>query len=270
MSSQNPYQPPQAVIEERNAYESIGNLNLTGNTVSAGDGVSWIGEGWALFKAAPGIWIANLIIFFIVMAVAGIIPFLNFLIQPIVSAVLIAGFMVGCRAIDDGESLSVNHLFAGLQTHASQLIVIGVIQIVLSIVMMAVMGVLAMIFIGGSLFTGGLSALSGNNPAGMFALMSGLSFSFLILIFVSFIIGFMVYSCILFAPVLVVLHDVAPMDAIKASFAGVWKNILPFIVFGIISGIMLIVSMLPFGLGLLISIPVLIGSLYACYKQIYL
>ena len=37
-----------------------------------------------------------------------------------------------------------------------------------------------------------------------------------------------------FAPALVVFHDLQPLDAMKQSFAGCLKNIVPFLVYGII------------------------------------
>lgn len=267
---QNPYQAPQAHVEDVSAGGDHGTLIEGGRKVDAGNATSWIGGGWTLFKQAPGIWIANFIIFFVILMVAGLIPFLSIVLQPIATALLMGGIMLGCRALDDGEPYTVGHLFAGLQQHTTPLLVIGVIQLVLSIVMMIGIGVLAMILLGGSLLAGGgLGALSGGNMMG--AMMAGgFGISMIILIVLAMLLGLAVYSAILFAPALVVLHNLAPMDAVKASFSGFWKNFVGFLLWGILAMVLTFVGMIPIGLGLLVVSPMLMGSIYAAYKDIYL
>ena len=38
----------------------------TGRTVPAEDGWKWIVQGWNLFKRAPGVWIALLVVFIVI------------------------------------------------------------------------------------------------------------------------------------------------------------------------------------------------------------
>jgi uncharacterized membrane protein len=71
------------------------------------------------------------------------------------------------------------------------------------------------------------------------------------------------------APQLVMLHDLDAMNAVKMSFVGSWRNILPMFVFGLaIFGLMLI-AIIPFGLGLLVMWPVFIAATYAAWKDIF-
>jgi uncharacterized membrane protein len=72
-----------------------------------------------------------------------------------------------------------------------------------------------------------------------------------------------------FAPALVTLHQIAPVDAMKLSFRGSLRNVLPFAVYGVICLILALLATLPAGLGWLVFLPVLAGSVYAGYKDIF-
>jgi len=72
-----------------------------------------------------------------------------------------------------------------------------------------------------------------------------------------------------FAPVLVGLNNLTAIEAMKLSFNACLQNILPFFVYGLIFMLLLIVALIPFGLGLLVVVPVMMTSLYASYVDIF-
>jgi uncharacterized membrane protein len=72
-----------------------------------------------------------------------------------------------------------------------------------------------------------------------------------------------------FAPALVVIHDLGAIEALKLSFLGCLRNIIPFLLYGIIAFVLFMVATLPLMLGWLVMIPVLFGSTYAGYKDIF-
>jgi uncharacterized membrane protein len=72
-----------------------------------------------------------------------------------------------------------------------------------------------------------------------------------------------------FAPSLVVLNDLGIGDALKASFAACLKNIVPFLVYGVIGFGLAIVATIPFGLGWLALGPTLAASVYTAYRDIF-
>ncbi len=47
------------------------------------------------------------------------------------------------------------------------------------------------------------------------------------------------------------------------------KNIASMLVFGLIITVLTVIAVIPFGLGLLVLGPVLIGAIYASYKSIF-
>jgi uncharacterized membrane protein len=72
-----------------------------------------------------------------------------------------------------------------------------------------------------------------------------------------------------FAPALVVLRNMTAMEAMKLSFVGCLRNIWPFLVFGVIAFVLTMIAMIPFGLGMLVLVPVLNASIYLGYKDIF-
>ena len=73
-----------------------------------------------------------------------------------------------------------------------------------------------------------------------------------------------------FAPYLIVFHDVPLFRAMKLSFIGCLKNILPFLLWGIVILLLSVVALIPLGLGLVVLIPIINTSAYTAYEDIYL
>jgi uncharacterized membrane protein len=59
------------------------------------------------------------------------------------------------------------------------------------------------------------------------------------------------------------------MQAFKLSFLGCLKNILPFLVFGLIALVLFFVSAIPFLLGWIVVMPVLTIAVYTAYRDIF-
>jgi uncharacterized membrane protein len=72
-----------------------------------------------------------------------------------------------------------------------------------------------------------------------------------------------------FAPALIVLHDVAPTAAFKASFYACLRNWIPFLVYSVVLLVLFLVAAIPAGLGFLVLIPVLVASVYTAYRDIF-
>jgi uncharacterized membrane protein len=73
----------------------------------------------------------------------------------------------------------------------------------------------------------------------------------------------------LFAPTLVALNDMTAWEAMKASFMGCLKNMLPLFLYSLAATGLMIVGFIPVGLGLFVVSPILIAALYAAYRDIY-
>ena len=77
------------------------------------------------------------------------------------------------------------------------------------------------------------------------------------------------FMALWFAPALVFFNNMLPLPALKASFNACLKNTLAFVVYGLIVLVLMFFAALPVGLGFLVLIPVLAGSIYASYQDVF-
>ena len=230
---------------------------MGGRAVGAGQGWTWIADGFGLFKKAPGMWIALIVVLFVILVVLAVIPLLGAVATFLLMPLFAGGLILGCRALQGGGELELGHLFAGFKTHTANLIVLGALAIGAGIIVM-----LPVILIVGA---GAILAVMRGDAAGAVA-MGG---SFLLAWLVAMALSIPIYMALWFAPALVVLRGLAPVAAIKESFLGCLKNIIPFLIYGIVMLVLGIVAAIPLGLGWLVLGPVAIASVYVAYRDIY-
>jgi len=228
-----------------------------GQGVAAGRGWDWIASGWDLFKRQAGMWIALVLVAFVIFLVLAFIPFIGSVASVILTPVFGAGIVLGCRAIEEGRELEIGHLFAGFREKLSPLATVGAIYLGATIVIVGVMVLIA----GVGIFSMA-AAGSDVSPAALLTAMLGVLVALALLV--------PVMMAIWFAPALVVFHDKGAVDAMKESFTGCLKNIVPFLVYGIVMMVLGVLAAIPLGLGWLALGPVLAASLYTSYKDIYL
>ena len=230
---------------------------MGGRTVNAGQGWTWIADGFGLFKKAPGMWIALVIVLFVILIVLAFIPLLGAVATFLLMPLFLAGLMLGCRALQGGGGLEVGHLFAGFKEHTGNLIVLGALAIGGWIIVM-----LPVIAIVGA---GTIFGMMRGDAAGA-AAMGG---SFVLAWLIAMALSIPIYMALWFAPALVVLRGLAPVAAVKESFVGCLKNVVPFLIYGIVLLVLGIVAAIPLGLGWLVLGPVAIASIYVSYRDIY-
>jgi hypothetical protein len=117
----NPYEAPTARLSDQTIAGASGDLIENGRRVAARQGPRWIRRGWELFKVAPGAWIGMLLIFFVIVAVASLIPLVGFVINMLLHPLLIGGIMTACRSADNGNPVSVSALFSAFSSHPGPL-----------------------------------------------------------------------------------------------------------------------------------------------------
>jgi hypothetical protein len=263
----NPYAAPASAVLTGGHDGSEDTIIPGGRGVSAGQGTAWIGEGWRLFTAAPLIWIVNFVIFFAIILVLAFIPFIGNLATSLLWPVFGAGFAFGAHMIYKGETLEVGHLFEGFKRNTGNLILLGLLYLVATIVVFIIVGILAALTVGVS---GGFGALMRGNDAALAGMMAGMGLGLVLIILLAMALFIPIAMAFWFAPALVILNDVKPMEAISASFTGCLRNIVPFLLWGLIFLVLFIVGSIPLGLGLLVVVPLMYASTYAAYRDIYI
>lgn len=279
-------------------------------SVEARLGWQWIADGFTLFRKNPLIWIVLCIILLLfAVVVVAVIPRLEYFVftrlSPgvatpgigrflillhqfvftLLSPLLLAGLMVGCRALDYGEKPRIIHLLAGFRGNPTPLITVGGISLVGQVLL-----------IGGFFLVVG-DGIMPNPLTGEFhptILMSAdnniLPILMAAMVVVALSIPLMMATW--FAPILVIFDDVPALAAMRLSFFACMKNLIPFLVYGavlmvviVIAGLIsyfvgsirlnlvrllvLVFSTYPLGLLGLLLTPPLFASIYASYKNIF-
>ena len=236
-------------------------LVVPGRSMPAGAGWDWIALGWKAFTAAPLMWILSVAALFVVAIVTAIVPFIGTLVFQVLQAVISGGFMAACRSLERGGDFEIDHLLAGFSKRFVPLLIVGLIFMLGCLVLMLVM----FMFLGMAL----LGAFVSGDPSAITSAVMGSVIPMLLGSLV--VLGLMVplMMAYWFAPALVMINDMPPIDAMKASFFGCLRNIVPFLVYGLVMLFAAIVAAIPLGLGFLIWVPVAFASTYVAYRQIF-
>jgi uncharacterized membrane protein len=219
--------------------------------------LQWLTAGWRTFLAKPDIWVVQTVILIVILTALGLVPFLGWAAAPLAFPVLVAGMLAGAQAQDRGEPLRIDHLFDGLRRHAGNLLMIGAFHL---------FGALLAALIAAAV--GGSAALTGL-VVGAFAGMSVAAGGVMLAVVVFTVLWVLLLMALWFAPALVMLQDVSPLDAMKLSARACLSNLLTFVVLGAVLYVLTWVAMLPAGLGMLVLVPVLAGALYAAWQDTF-
>lgn len=234
-----------------------GALAPVARSVDAGRSVEWFKAGWELFLKNPGVWIAIAVIMLVVLFALSMIPLLGQIAVLLAMPIAGGGLVLGCKSLSEGGELRVEHLFEGFQRYGGSLAIVGVLY--------AVGGMLAFgvaFLIGGSGAIGG-AITQGWSGAGVAA--GSVVLGLLVWLVLAVLLGMAFW----FAPALVVLHGLAPFDAMKISLGACLQSFVAFLIFGILAAVASFVAMLPLGLGLIVLAPVMIGAAYASYLDVF-
>ncbi|MEJ1354194.1 MAG: BPSS1780 family membrane protein [Candidatus Sedimenticola sp. (ex Thyasira tokunagai)] len=251
----NPYAVPQSdLIPESDLGDFSGPV-----AQPMGHGWQWISRGYWHFRQNPFAWIGAILAWMLASVVITVIPVIGAigsLALSLLSPVIFAGFMLGAQDQEQGEDFRLNHLLAGFSSNTKQLLLVGLLYIVGLIVIVVALASL----MGGLFMLSGEALSQGTMPPAssiMLAVLAGMALTIPLM---------MAYW---FAPALIALEGMSAVAAMKLSFIGCVKNILPFLLYGVITLIFMIIGSIPVGLGLLVVVPVMFASMYTACRDIY-
>ena len=238
--------------------------------VAAHRGWRWIVEGFALFRMNPVMWTAIILILYVTFTLLARIPVLG-VVLVLLFPTLLVGLMQGCRHLEAGEPLRVAHLLTGFRKNAAYLVTLGGISLVGNLLLL-----MLFVTMSGEAITAIMKhAASGNvDPAAAETVLRGapkvVTAALLVMM-----ISLPLLMALWFAPLLVYFDDLKPMRALFVSLWACWKNTVPFLVYGIVvfMGLMVLtpvaIALRQIDLSFWLLAPILIPSIYASYKDIF-
>jgi uncharacterized membrane protein len=234
--------------------------------LNAARGWLWIKHGFQLILRNPLMSFSLALVCGLIIFIALNVPQFGPVIVVLLMPVLMAGYMRVCRALEEDEEIELSHLFNGFQKHAKPLFALGGITL-LGMVIIAI----TMISLGGDELTTLLESVnSASDPQmlvdSMWAAGTGVALS----ITIGFALAFVLMLALQYAPMLVYFSDVPPIAALRASLAGTLRNFIPYTVYSLIMQVVaLVLGLLPFGIGLVVLLPLGLTSLYVSYRNIF-
>jgi uncharacterized membrane protein len=189
--------------------------------------------------------------------VYGLFPLVGAILFTLVSPIYAAGLVMMSRTVDQGGEARLTQLFAGFKHRFGALLTIGIVYFITNLV------------IGGGVFwLMGVDMSVTTIPADpTAALMLASRVAVAGLIVMALMLP--VVMAVWFAPALIALHEVGSLEAMKQSFTGCLKNMLPFLLYGIVLVIAAVIASIPALLGWLVLGPVIGASIYTSYRDIF-
>ena len=235
--------------------------NLEVVSVSAGNGIGWVTEGFSFFGKDWLAWVGLAIVMILVTFIASALPFLN-LVVPIITPILVGGLMMACRQQEEGGEISISLAFAGFSHKTGQLAIIGLAYLISNIAILMLIVVLVFVIVGGM-----PDVQQWETAEPELVVRNLINISLAVLIGMALYLP--VVMALWFAPALVVFNELSAIDAMKDSLKGCLLNVLPFLLYGVLVMFLMILATLPLFLGWLVLLPVLTASVYISYRDIF-
>jgi uncharacterized membrane protein len=235
--------------------------------LDAGHGAAWWGVGWRLFSGAPLAWIGIVLVWLLVSVVLSQAGTIGNVISLLVTPILSGGVLIAARDQDRGAALRFERLFAGFsEGRLAPLLMLGVYNLLLSAVVLAVVAVA----VAGVVGYAGLKLFFDSDVLDLAS--TDLTSSALTILALSplLLIGFfLIAMAFWFAPGLVAINRVSPAAALWLSFRANLSNIGAMLLYGLIGVGLMILASLPLGLGWFVLGPVMAGSWYATWRDVF-
>ena len=244
--------------------------------VPARSGGKWLARGFALFRKNPSTWLLLVFGYWLTVALLGQLPYLGPALSTILLPAFTMSFMILCATLESGGQARPVLLFAGFRTGLRGLATLGVLYLV-SIVLVLAISALAD---AGALLEW---VLTGRGPSTEAIAESGVSRALLL----AALAGTPVFLAFWFAPPLVGWDRMGAVQSLFYSFFAGWRNWRAFLVYGAILmaagvvflAVLAMVAAITRGsadalrsmllLFTVFSLPILFGSFYASYRDVF-
>ena len=131
MSESDIYKTPSADLRQDPAQDQL--LLHDPRKRPMGAGFSWISVAWSLFKRQPGLWIGMWVVWMMILIFVSMIPLVSIVVT-LFNPVFIGGLMLAASKTDRTSGCEFSDLFSGFKQNTGSLIILGAIQLGLSIV----------------------------------------------------------------------------------------------------------------------------------------
>jgi Predicted integral membrane protein (DUF2189) len=240
--------------------DNAGSPPITRTT--AGHGWLWFRDGYRLFMQSPLNWVVMCVLLMLGIIVLSMIPVASLLVQVVMPG-FSAGLMLAAHALQRGDPINIGYLWEGFRRNKNELLSLGVISFIANTIIMMIAAIMISLFLGVSFITTISNLEAGTLPTE--EMLGGL----LLLLLILATLTMPLVMALWFAPSLVILNNLKAWDAFKTSFNACNRNLTPFLVYGLVGMVLIIIAAIPFGLGFIVLIPVFFCSIYCTWRDVF-
>jgi uncharacterized membrane protein len=255
--TRNPYSPPTAEVERASAQlADAGPIIDNGRTVPIGHCTRWIGATYALYSQRPWKWIGTMLLLALISILISLLPLAN-LLTTLLWPVVAGGIAYAMDQQRQTQSFTLAAVFSGFGPRMVSLVAVGCVGLLSYGIMFVVMSTMIGNDTAIAVLGGGeqLTAI----PPGFWSAM-----------LVTMVFTLPLTAATFLAAPLIMLHGARPVDALRMSFFGCMKNILTWILSGILMMLLIVLSAIPLFLGLFVTLPMAVMLFYSMYRDIFL
>jgi uncharacterized membrane protein len=212
---------------------------------------SYISRGFHIFGRNPGYFIGYFIVYLAIVIILSIIPLFGQIASSLIGGALLAGFYIVADRIERNEEVTFANFFEGFRSWAP--LFLGEI---FKVLLMIALCIPPLIYFSAKL---GLNFKFEATDLGTTDSFVFIAF-FLVLMF-----AFLFY---MYTPFFIIFDKRDAWSAMEMSRKTVAKNIFSHILFVIAWLFILLLSALPLGLGLFVTVPACYCSMYAAWAEI--
>jgi hypothetical protein len=225
--------------------------------LKASRGAAWLGEAFALFRKAPFAWLGLTAGWIAITFALILMPFIGGVIANFLQPVFFASFAIAAYRQAAGERLVMADLFGGFKRNMRPLVNLGALLLLAEIAIFALMALLGLPM-----------AASGDRSFTLEEYVNALKGKEWVLS-VGFLMTVVVKGALWFAPPLIAFHGMTTVQAMRWSVFAAISNLGAMMVYGMLLLGIFLLALIPWGLGLVVVIPVMVISTYCGYRAVF-
>ncbi|MEB4590964.1 BPSS1780 family membrane protein [Candidatus Thiothrix sp. Deng01] len=220
--------------------------------IPASRAVDWYKAGWGIFSKDMVTWVLMALIGGVGAIVLSVLPIIGQIILLLIMPALVAGMLYAAQQSKAGNPVKLEHLWSVLVNpqKRNQFLLLGGVMFAAAIVI----AIISAAFIGDNLLRGATVGVGGFGVGGM---------AFMLLV------GFASFIVFNYTPALMLFRGMPVMEALKTCVSTAVTQIAPLLVLFLIYAVLGIIGSIPFGLGLLVVMPVTVGAIYVSYEELF-
>ncbi len=220
-------------------------------------GGGWIVEAFALFRRKPFAWIGLCTGWLLLTLVLLQVPLIGPAIANFLQPVFFASFAIAAFRQIAGEPVLMGDLFSGFRRNVRSLVQLGALLLVAELLILILMWALGM---------PALTATDGTvKISEYFQALKGKEW----ILFLGFALSAVVKAAFWFAPPLIAFHEMSTTQAMRWSVYAAISNLGAMAVYGLLLVAAMVAALIPWGLGLLVVIPVMVISTFVGYREVF-